>query len=319
VTARTLALALFAFAPATAAAAERPAPPVQVRASVDRTAMWVADRVTYTVDIVCGRGVDILADDLAKEKLRLNGLEVVTSEATSTTDAAGETKHRFRFVLTTYRVDTPSPSIEPTSIRYYARRPGQRLEDVAPAGETQVPGAVIAFRSTLPESQPIVQLRDDRVPAARHPFFGHAEQAGVALIVLSLVPAAFVVGSAVARRARKTQRRSRRQVRQDERAALERLRALDVTTEEDRRRAYDEISAAVRAHLAARAHVAAPAMTAPELDAALASGAPQPSRESATALLAACDAARYGPPQALPPPQACRDALVQAEQLLGAR
>ena len=40
--------------------------PVQVRASVDRTAIWVGDRVTYAIDIVCGRGVEILLDDLRR-------------------------------------------------------------------------------------------------------------------------------------------------------------------------------------------------------------------------------------------------------------
>jgi hypothetical protein len=38
-----------------------------------------------------------------------------------------------------------------------------------------------------------------------------------------------------------------------------------------------------------------------------------------TALLAACDTARYGPPQALPSAQACREAIASAEQLLTGR
>ena len=128
-----------------------PRRPVQVRASVDRTAIWVGDRVTYTVDIICARGVEILLDDLAKEKLRVNGLDIVSSDSTTTTDASERTTYRLRYVLTTYRVDVPSLSIEPMSARYYERRPGQRLQDIAPAGEVQVPGAVIAFRSTLPD------------------------------------------------------------------------------------------------------------------------------------------------------------------------
>ena len=64
--------------------AEALAKAVQVRASVDRTAIWVGDRVTYAVDIVCARGVEILLDDLAKEKLRVNGLEVLSSDSSAT-------------------------------------------------------------------------------------------------------------------------------------------------------------------------------------------------------------------------------------------
>ena len=96
----------------------------------------------------------------------------------------------------------------------------------------------------------------------------------------------------------------------DHRGTLERLRSLDVTTEEERRRAYDEISAAVRA--APRGDVGR-AGAEPDRGRSRRGARARPRgrvpRESVTALLAACDAARYGPPQALPSAQACRDAL----------
>ena len=298
-----------------------PAPPadVQVKASTDRSAIWLGDRVTYTIDILCNRGVDILLDDLAKEKLRVNGLDIIASDSTETTDAAEQTRHRFRYVLTTYRVDAPSLSIEPTSVRYYQRRPGQRLQDMAPAGEFQVPGAVIALRSTLPDAQTVYDLRDGRDPALRHPLFARARSIGLALVIVSLAPAAFVALALVRRRTRTTVRRSTRQVRLDHRATLDRLRALDVASEEDRRRAYDEISTAVRQHLAATAGVPAPSLTAAEIDAVLATTRTRVPRESVSALLASADEARYGPPHAIPSAQACRDAIATAEQVLGSR
>ena len=297
-----------------------PAPlPLKVRASTDRTAMWVGDRVTYTIDIVCNSGVDILLDDLAKEKLRVNGLDIVASDSTETTDAVDQTRHRFRYVLTTYRVDAPSLSIEPISVRYYQRRPGQRLQDMAPAGEFQVPGAAIALRSTLPDAQTVYELRDGRDASPRHPVFARARSIGLALVIVSLAPAAFVVLSTLRRRTRKTVRRSARQTRLDHRATLDRLHALDVATEEDRRRAYDAISTAVRQHLAATAGVPAPSLTAAEIDAALATTRTRVPRESVSALLASADEARYGPPHAVPSAQACRDAIATAEQVLGNR
>ena len=152
---------------------------MQVRAPVDRTAIWVGDRITYSVDIVCARGVEILLDDLAKEKLRVNGLDVMSSDTTTTVDAAERTTYRLRYVLTTYRVDVPAVSIEPLSARYYARRPGQRLQDIAPAGEVQVPGAVIAVRSTLPDL-PVYELRDGRAPTPRHAIFARTASIGLA-------------------------------------------------------------------------------------------------------------------------------------------
>ena len=101
---------------------------------------------------------------------------------------------------------------------------------------------------------------------------------------------------------------------------LERLRALDVTTEDDRRRAYDEISTAVREHVAARAGVPAPSLTAAEIDAALAqrraagSRARRSARCSPTATRRATARRRR-----CRRPQACRDALSTAEQVLAQR
>jgi hypothetical protein len=310
-------LCVLLFLPGVASGAE---PTVKVRSSVDRTAVWVADRLTFTVDVQCDRGVDILLDDLAKEKLRVNGLEIISSDASATTDAAERTRHTLRYVLTTYRVDQPEVSIEPIVVRYYARRPGQRLQDMAPAGEVTVPGAVVAYRSTLPDRQPAQGLRDAREAGSRHPFFVRAESVGLALIVISLAPALVMAVAAVRRRTvRRPGRRSARQIRKEKQDTLERLRSQDVGTEEERRRAFDAISAAVREHVANTAHVPAASLTAAEVDAALERSRSRLSRESVTALLAQCDAARYGPPQALPSAEQCRDALTAAEQVLAGR
>ena len=308
----------FVLLAATSVSAAEPA--VRVSSAVDRTAMWVADRLTYTVDIVCDRGVDILLDDLAKEKLRVNGLEIIGSDSTATTDASERTSHRLRYVLTTYRVDTPSLSIEPIAVRYYQRRPGQRLQDMAPAGEVVVPGATVAYRSTLPDTQAAAGLRDRRAAGTRYPLFTRVKSIGLALVVISLAPAVVIAAAAVRRRTvRKPGRRSAREIRKEKRDTLERLRSLDVGTEDERRRAYDEISAAVRQHVAASAHVPASSLTAKELEAALEHTRTKVPRESVLSLLAASDAARYGPPGAVPSTQDCREALNTAEQILAGR
>ena len=295
-------------------------PAVRATSSVDRTAMWVADRLTFTVDVVCDRGVDILLDDLAKEKLRVNGLEIIAADSSVTSDAAERTSHRLRYVLTTYRVDTPSVSIEPIAVRYYQRRPGQRLQDMAPAGEVTVPGATVAYRSTLPDTQPAPGLRDRRAAAARQPFFARVQSVGLALVVISLAPALVIAAAAVRRRtARKPGRRSAREIRKERLDTLERLRSMDIGTEEERRRAYDEISAAVRQHVGASAHVPAANLTARELESALDGTRSKVPKETVLPLLAASDTARYGPPGAVPSTEACRDALSTAEEILVGR
>lgn len=294
-------------------------PPVQVHSSVSKTAIWVADRVVFTIDIACAKGVDILTDDVAKEKLRINGLEILSADSTATTDAEERTFHHLRYVLTTYRVDVAAPSIEPLSVRYYVRRPGQRLEETAPAGEISVPGAVLAFRSTLADNQTNYLLRDGRTASPASPLLARAQSIGLALIVIAVAPALLMLLATVRRGRQRTARRTVRQSRADERAALERLRSLDVATEDDRRRAYDAISALVRAHVSERAGIEAAGLTAPEIDAALAGSRGRVPRETVTGLLAACDDARYGPVGAVPPADACREAMTAAEQVLAAR
>jgi hypothetical protein len=117
----------------------------------------------------------------------------------------------------------------------------------------------------------------------------------------------------------KPARRSARQAKQDQRATLERLRAMDVSSEADRRRACEEISAAIRGYVAGHAHVPADALTPAEIDAALATKGGRVPRETVVSLLTACDEARYRPAQLVMSAEACRDAIASAEQVLSGR
>jgi hypothetical protein len=298
-------------------AAQETAPPV-VHTALDRTAVWVADRVAYTVEIVCPKGVDILADDLAKEKLKMTGLEVVGFDAVDTTAADESTTHRFRYVVTTYRVDTPTLRIEPLSVRYFVKRPGQRLQDEAPAGEFMVPGASIAYRSMIPDNADAA-LRDGRPAAARAERFTMAGSVGAALILVSIAPLAFVAAGLLRRRHPRREGKSARRIRQEEKVSLEALDAIDLTSAEGRRRAYDGIDALVRAHLRDACSVPGPAMTPAEVTATLDGQRLRVAPESVAALLAECERARYAPEALLPGTDACRDALAQARQVVAAR
>ena len=294
--------------------------PPRVSSSVDRTAMWIGDRVVFRVEIVCAPGVDILLDDLAADKLKVNGLQMLSSDAVVVNDASGGSTHQLRYVVTSYAIDNPSPSIEAISVRYYARRPGERLQDVAPAGDVRIPGAVIAFRSTLAESQVDLAIRDGRTPPPRRAMFARASQIGLALVVLALAPAVVLAAAAIRQRtAGKPVRRSARQTRQEQRAVLERIRSMDVSSPEDRRRACDEIGTAVRGYVASHTHVPATALTPAEIDALLAARGGRIRREDVVALLTTCDEARYRPAQAPMSAEACRDAIASAEQILAGR
>jgi len=301
------------------ASAQAPAsmPKPQVRMSITRTAVWVGDRVRFTIDIDCPRGVDVLDDDLSKDKLKVEGLDIVSSD-TGRIDHPGETTtRRFTYELTTYRVDVPALRIAPLSVRYYVRRPGQRLEDAAPAGDVQIPGTSIAFRSTLPEAQEY-NVRDSRPAMSRPRIFALAQPVGLALVIVSFAPAAFWTLAAVARRRHRPVHRSVRRVRSDERASLQAARELDLASDEARREAYTKIDVLVREHLRDVCGVAGASLTPAEVQPALAGREVRIDAERVAALLAACERARYAPRHAVPSPDACREAMAEAEQLLGA-
>jgi len=95
---------------------------VTVRTSLDRTAMFVGDRAAYTIEITCKRGVDVLADDVSRDKLKLGGLEVVGGDTSRRTAPDDSTVYTLRYVLTTYRVDAPALTIGPLSVRYAVTR-----------------------------------------------------------------------------------------------------------------------------------------------------------------------------------------------------
>jgi len=304
--------------PAPAGAAEK-TPPVTVRTSLDRTAVWVADHVTYTVDVACAPGVDILDEDLSKDKLKLDGLELLGSRTAVEAGPGGGTLHHFTYTLATYDVDVPELKIAPIDLRYFVKRPGQRIEDAAPAGEVQVPGAVVAYRSMLPDAQDDYDLRDSPPPAARLRRFALAGPVGLGLVIASMVPVGFVVAAGVRRRRQPSVRRSARQVRQEEQTTLEALRAIDLATVDGRREAYSRMNELVRAHLRDTCGVAGPSLTPLEVEPALAGRATAVPAGTVTALLAACELARYAPPAALPSIAQCRAAVDQTAEVLAAR
>jgi hypothetical protein len=216
-------------------------------------------------------------------------------------------------------VDAPSAKIAPFSVRYYAARPGQRLEDAAPAGAVEVPGAIVAMRSMLPEEQRSFDLRDARTPAPRPAMFALARPVGLALIVVSIVPAVIWGAALAGRRRRRTPGRSVRQARRDQRASLEAVRAMSMEAPDGRRDAYAQIDTIVRQHLQDVTGVPGPSLTPPEVETALAGRATRLPADRVAALLLACETARYGPPQSLPSADACRDALTEAEALVALR
>jgi hypothetical protein len=289
---------------------------VVVRTSLDRTAIWVADRITYAIALTCRRGVDLVVDDLARDKLRLDGLEILGADSERAADRDESTTYRFRYYLTTYGVDVPELTIAPVTVRYSVKRPGQRLEDAVPAGEVQIPGAVVAFRSVLPDGQETYDLRVSRGSSPRPMRYALLQPIGLGLVLISIVPAALATSLIVGRARRRRVRRSARQVRHDERASLDAVESIDITTPDGRRDVYARLNALVRDHLRDVVGIGAPSLTPAEIGPALSAAGARVPIELVTAVLSACELARYAPAEALPSREACREAIEQSEQVL---
>ena len=309
-------IGLLLFGAAQVTAVDAP-PPAAVRTSVDRTALWIGDPVTYTIEITCQRNVDVLDDDLSKDKLKLDGLDLASVETTRDPGVGDTTVRRFLYHLTTYRVDLPALKIGALSVRYYVKRPGQRLEDAVPAGEVPVPGVVIAFRSMLPDNQDGYELRFGPPAEARPRWLTLAQPAGIGLVIASIVPVAFWLVALA--RDRRTARRAVRRVHREEKGTLEAARSIDVTSADGRREVYTRIDTLVRQHLRDTFSVAGPSLTPGEVEPALAARGARVPAEVVTTLLAACERARYAPADALPSADACRAALDQAGEVLASR
>jgi len=293
-------------------------PDVTVRTSIDRTAIWVADRLTYTIELTCRRGIDVVADDLSRDKLKTEGLDIIGSETDRQSAPDGATIQRFRFELTTYRTDAQTLKIAPLRVRYAVRRAGGRLEDVTTAGEVQVPGATVALRSVLPDDQDPSGIRSDKPPTTRPLRFSALQPIGIGLVIVSAVPALLAIAALVRRGRRPRVRRSARAARQDTRASLESVRGMDVATPEARREVLTHLDALVRDHLRDACGVAAASLTPHEVPIALATTSTKVSGTLVAEVLATCEVARYAQPHDVPSADACRQAIEHVEQIVGA-
>jgi hypothetical protein len=290
---------------------------VQINSTIDRTALWVGDHVTYLVEVHCAPTVDIVTEDFNKEKIPLQGLEVASSSTERVqNEATGAVTYKFRYVLTTYDPLAPSLSVGAWKVRYGKRRAGQRIEDMAAATELTVPGGNLALRSTLPDDIQSTEPRDSRAPEPLPMFLSLARPVGLGLVLVSVAPAIVWTTALVARRRPKDRRRDRRSLRSRAKQTLAELQNVDVSSEAARREAYGRLNAVLRQRIADVTGIPAPALTPPEIVTRLQTAKPKWPAESFSTLLEECERAGYGPPGTLPSADSFRSSVLSAEQTL---
>jgi hypothetical protein len=286
-----------------------PPAPVQVGTHLNRTAVWVGDSVEWTVEFICPPSYDVIADDLAADKLQLEGLEMIGAATERTASPDGGLVVRVTYQLRTYEIGLPALRVAPFTVRYFVHRAGQRAEDLAPAGQLGVPGAQLAWRSTLPGDLKAVDLRVDRGGEPTPALFRAARPTGLTLVVLSVVPVAlWAFGWLRQVRLPRERRPSQRAARREAKRALQALLSADVSTEPARRDAYGDLSAILRRYLLAVSGTSAAALTFEEVTTRVGtrSGA---AGEAVAEALAECDRACYAGSGAIPSADQFRDSV----------
>lgn len=249
---------------------------VTVRTAVDRTAVWVGDRVTYSIDLTCAPDIDILTEDLAADRLQLDGLEVVASSINK-----NDTHYSAIYEFAVYGVDKPSLEIQDTVIRYF------RKGAATPEGEVKVPAITIAFRSTLPDGQESYPLRD-APRGADGALVRWYTRAGLAAMGLSGAVLVVLLMMAVQRKLRSPHAPRKRVPVRGAVDSLDKLQHMDSSTIAARRDAFTSLDVFIRTYLENQFAIRARALTSGEIDHGLA------------AILRDCEQARYCPDDLVP-------------------
>jgi hypothetical protein len=286
-----------------------------VRPSLDRTAVWVGDAVTYTIDVLCQPGYDIIESDLGRDHLPLEGLELRAASTTREARDGGAVAYRALFQLASYTPDREQLRIGAMSLRYYRKQPDGRVDERVPDGVAEVPGQDIAIHSTLPDSAALA-LRTARAPALLPPVNRLIYPAGLALVAVSLITVALgFTGTLKRRTPTETQEPELRQP-IDCQAALNEIRRLgDTANPEALRQAFGRLDHLLRESFAEtipRARSATPE----EIDAGSGAGGDATTPRTVARVLRECERARYGGPAQPPSHEQLIHALEQAQVVL---
>jgi hypothetical protein len=291
------------------------APDIRVRSALTQTAAWVGDPIAFIVEIEMAPGVEVVADDLAPEKLTIEGLELGAHTSTVETKADGWRTIRHIYAVTPW--DTQPPKrIGDMVVRF--RRPvtAATADGSAPAVELKVQGAALSMRSTLPDDGSANGARDRQAALPAPGWTAWLRPLGLGFIALGAAPVLLWILGRARRPRVAAPRLSSRSLHAQAKAIFDELQIIDTSTADGRRRAYDRIDHDVRAYIVQAENVPAPALTAEELRPKL-SAATRLRGDVVCDVLSACEHARYGPAERLPDANALGEVISQLRGALG--
>jgi hypothetical protein len=278
---------------------------VRVRSYLTQTAAWVGDPVAFVVEIETAPGMEIVAADLAAEKLAIEGLEPGDAATARSVRSDGWQTVNYTYRLTPWDPSVPA-RVGPLSVRI--RRPVTGESGAGTPFEVIVPGATLEVRSTLPDDGSADGARDRAATTAPPAWLGSLGSIGLGLVVLGVAPVVLWLAARVSRPRLSRPKASSRALKAQLGAMFRELAIIDTSTVEGRKRAYDRLDADLRAWVAQSASVPATALTAEELRARLGDARRVPAAAICDALVE-CERARYGPERRLPEADRVRETI----------
>jgi hypothetical protein len=295
--------------------APAPPPDLRVRSALSQSAAWIGDPIEFVIELDTAPGVEIVDEDLAPEKLVIEGLELGAAASAEMPRADGWQTVRRTYRLTAW--DTiPPKRINDLTVRF--RRPvtAATADGSAPAAEVKVPGATLAIRSTLPDDGSAQGPRDRRAGLPLPEWLAWIRPLGLGLIALGIAPVVLWVTSRVRRPFPAKPRPSSRSLQAQAKALFDELQIIDTSNADGRRRAYDRIDADLRAYVAQAEELPAAALTADELRPRMAHSK-RLNSEAVCDVLADCESARYTPLERLPDSGALESTVSRLRSALG--
>jgi hypothetical protein len=220
-------------------------PGILISNYVNKTALFPGDHITYIIEVICDSDVDILPEDLADNELILNGLELLSSNVEKESFGIG-TRYTFSYTLTSYASNAAPLGIDQLSVRYYFKRPGQRIEDVATVGEVIIPPVTLVLSSTLPGVLENLQLRDMQMPAATSTSLNWIGTIGILLILVSMFPVGSAAYAYMQKRKLDNQAEQARESVTVTTNVFNELRAIETSDNSNRRQAFQQLETIIR-------------------------------------------------------------------------
>ena len=287
---------------------------VSLRNWVDRTALFPGDSLVYQIEIRVDTNMGILLDDLGADELGLTGLELISSSIGENVSDDGTT-YLAGFHLATFETGTAALAIDELTVRYFFRRPGQRLENVAAAGEIVVPAVSIALQSTLPADPASLGLRDMGLLNTLQGDMRGTGTLGLILFLAAIVPLVLLLR----RRLNQSEQQitvDRDVVIEETSAELQQLNKLDPEIPEQRLDGFCQLEHILKEYIEKTMGVKAASLTSAEISNRISESEPDVSLSELTAVLESCETARYGKAEFMPSSESFNKGLNLASELL---